>query len=151
MSGFVLRLVRESMPRTQAALAEALGVDVETLQGWESGRRPLANMRAGALLELRRRLPALGADVALVPWLDAAMDADRIIAAGLDGEAVGPHPLAGWVHTRDTAVGEEVGGAHPLPPHRPLTPAPINPGTTSPITDEIGLASRTSEFARLSA
>ncbi|WP_242643625.1 hypothetical protein [Streptomyces laculatispora] len=38
-----------------------------------------------------------------MPWLDAAMDADRIIAAGLDGEAGGPHPLAGWVHTRDTA------------------------------------------------
>lgn len=87
----------------EAALAEVLGVDVETLQGWETGRRPLANMRAGALLELRRRLPALGADVALVPWLDAAMHADRIIAAGLDDEVGGPHPLAGWVHTRNTA------------------------------------------------
>ncbi|MFF7365391.1 helix-turn-helix domain-containing protein [Streptomyces sp. NPDC008125] len=103
VSGFVLRLVRESMPRTQAGLAEALGVDVETVQGWESGRRPLANMRAGALLELRRRLPALGGDRVLVVWLDAAMDADRIIAAGLDGETGGPHPLAGWVHTRGTA------------------------------------------------
>ncbi|WP_234016778.1 XRE family transcriptional regulator [Streptomyces sp. LaPpAH-108] len=78
-------------------------MDVETLQGWESGRRPLANMRAGALLELRRRLPVLGADVALVPWLDAAMDADRVIAAALDSEVGGPHPLAGWVHTQDTA------------------------------------------------
>nr|WP_329868461.1 helix-turn-helix domain-containing protein [Streptomyces sp. SP18CS02] len=87
VSGFVLRLVRESIPSTQAALAEALGVDVETLQGWESGRRPLANMRAGALLELRRRLPALGGDVALVPWLDAALDADRIIAAALRAPA----------------------------------------------------------------
>ena len=103
VSGFVLRLARESMPRTQAGLAEALGVDVDTLQGWESGRRPLANMRAGALLGLRRRLPALGADATLVQWLDAAMDADRIIAAGLGEDVGGPHPLAGWVHTRDTA------------------------------------------------
>lgn len=103
VSGFVLRLVRESIPRTQAALAEALGVDLDTVQGWESGRRPLANVRAGALLELRRRLPALGADVGLVQWLDAAMDADRIIAAALAADAHGPHPLAGWVHTRDTA------------------------------------------------
>ncbi|MEV8103155.1 helix-turn-helix transcriptional regulator [Streptomyces sp. NPDC088135] len=102
MTGFVLRLARESIPCTQVALAEALRVDVDTLQGWESGRRPLANMRAGALLELRRRLPALGADTTLVRWLDAAMDADRIIAAGLDGGS-SPHPLAGWVHTRDTA------------------------------------------------
>lgn len=103
VTGFVLRLARESIPRTQAGLAEALRVELDTLQGWESGRRPLANMRAGALLELRRRLPALGADATLVQWLDAAMDADRIIAAGLGDDAGGPHPLAGWVHTRETA------------------------------------------------
>ncbi|QTI50295.1 hypothetical protein [Streptomyces nojiriensis] len=47
---------------------------------------------ARALPELRRRL---GSDVMPVPWLDAAMDADRIIAAALDGEAaVRTHPLA---------------------------------------------------------
>ncbi|MFH9426293.1 helix-turn-helix domain-containing protein [Streptomyces sp. NPDC017529] len=103
MTGFVLRLARESIPRTQAALAEALGVDTETVQGWETGRRPLANMRAGALLELRRRLPAVGADAVLVRWLDAAMDADRIVAAGLERDVTRPHPLAGWVHTRETA------------------------------------------------
>ncbi|WP_232789070.1 helix-turn-helix domain-containing protein [Streptomyces odonnellii] len=102
MSGFVLRLARESSGRTQVAMAEALGVDVDTLQGWESGRRPLANTRAGSLWELRRRLPALGADATLVRWLDAATDADRIIAAGLADDGT-PHPLAGWVHTRDTA------------------------------------------------
>lgn len=103
VTGFVLRLARESIPRTEAALAQALGVDLDTVQGWESGRRPLANVRAGVLLEVRRRLPALGAEPRLVLWLDAAMDADRIIAAGLGHNAGGPHPLAGWVHTRDTA------------------------------------------------
>ncbi|MFI0779351.1 XRE family transcriptional regulator [Streptomyces sp. NPDC021212] len=86
------------MPRTQAGLAAALGVELDTLQGWECGRR-LANVRAGAWLGLRRRLPALGADATLVQWLDA----DRIIAAGLGDDIGGPHPLAGWVHTRDTA------------------------------------------------
>ncbi|WP_427251152.1 hypothetical protein [Bacillus cereus] len=96
VTGFVLRLARESIPRTQAALAAALEVDTDTVQGWESGRRPLANMRAGSLLELRRRLPALGADPVLVGWLDAAMDADRVLTAGL-GETAAPHPLAGWV------------------------------------------------------
>ncbi|PBC80221.1 MULTISPECIES: hypothetical protein [unclassified Streptomyces] len=79
-------------------------MELDTLQGWESGRRPLANMRAGALLELRRRLPALGADTGLVQWLDAAMDADRIIAAGLTGDVGGPHPLAGWVQCLVQAV-----------------------------------------------
>ncbi|MGW4699707.1 hypothetical protein [Streptomyces sp. NPDC004285] len=54
------------------------------------------------LLELRRRLPALGAPSGVVGLLEAEMDADRVLAAAL-GNAEGPHPLAGWVHTRDTA------------------------------------------------
>lgn len=134
VTGFVLRLARESIPVTQAALAEALGVDVDTLQGWESGRRPLANMRAGALRDLRRRLPALGADVALVQWLDAAMDADRIIAAGLGSDTSRPHPLAVWVHTRDTAhmlawalngsVPPALAGRLPRPRRGPVAIAP---------------------------
>lgn len=134
VTGFVLRLARESIPRTQADLAEALGVELDTLQGWESGRRPLANMRAGALLELRRLLPALGAEVMLVQWLDAAMDADRIIAAGLIGAAGRPHPLAGWVHTRDTAhmldwalngtVPPALAGRLPRPRRGPVAVAP---------------------------
>ncbi|MFJ7127426.1 hypothetical protein [Streptomyces sp. NPDC098101] len=37
VAGFVLRVARESIPRTQAAMAEALGVDLGTMQGWESG------------------------------------------------------------------------------------------------------------------
>ncbi|MFD4243935.1 helix-turn-helix domain-containing protein [Streptomyces sp. NPDC058525] len=51
ITGFVLRTARESIPRTQAAMAETLGVDLATVQGWESGRRPLANMRAVDLLD----------------------------------------------------------------------------------------------------
>ncbi|MFJ4429036.1 hypothetical protein [Streptomyces bobili] len=83
-------------------------------------------MRAWALLGLRRRRPALGGDVALVPWLDAAMDADRIIAARLDGEADGPHPLTEWVHTRDTAhmLAWELNGTVPPPARRAVPPAP---------------------------
>ncbi|MFI8963869.1 XRE family transcriptional regulator [Streptomyces sp. NPDC053493] len=84
-------------------MAESLGVDLGTLQGWESGRRPLANMKAGALLQLRRRLGALGADPAVVGLLDSAMDADQIIGAALAPDDIGQHPLASWVHTRDTA------------------------------------------------
>lgn len=85
-------------------MAEALGVDLATMQGWESGRRPLANMKAGALLSLRRRLGALGADSAVVGLLDPAMDADQIIGAALESPRhAGLHPLASWVHTRDTA------------------------------------------------
>ncbi|MEV8333889.1 XRE family transcriptional regulator [Streptomyces niveus] len=104
VAGFVLRLTRESIPRTQTGLAEALGVDIGTVQGRESGRRPLAHMKAGAFLDLRRRLLALGADSTLLRLMDAAMDADRIIGATLvPTDTPQNHPLADWVHTRDTA------------------------------------------------
>ncbi|WP_215910174.1 helix-turn-helix domain-containing protein [Streptacidiphilus fuscans] len=132
VAGFVLRLCRESAGHTQARIAEVLGVDLATVQGWESGRRPLANMKAGALLELRRRLPALGADAALVGMLDAAMDADRIIGAALGPpQDAARHPLAGWVH--DRAVAHMIGwaaqgtpppqiAARPRPPRRGAAP-----------------------------
>ncbi|MFJ5139039.1 multiprotein-bridging factor 1 family protein [Streptomyces sp. NPDC088707] len=102
MAGFVLRLARESAALTRARLGEELAVDVDTVQGWESGRRPLANVKAGVLLEMRRRLPVLGAQPGIVAAFEAAMDADRILAAGL-GIGGRVHPLAGWVHTRETA------------------------------------------------
>lgn len=148
VTGFVLRLARESIPRTQVTMAEALGVDVDTLQGWESGRRPLANVRAGALLDLRRRLPALGADTLLVRWLDAAMDADRVIAAGLDvGDA--PHPLAGWVHTRDTAhmLAWALNGTVP-PALRHLPRARRGPVAVSP---QLAVSERAAFFEHLRA
>ncbi|MET9293591.1 hypothetical protein [Streptomyces sp. NPDC003077] len=66
-----------------------LDVDIETVQGWESGRRPVANVRAGTLLDLRRRLPALSADAGLVEGLSAAMDADRFLAARLGEDVAG--------------------------------------------------------------
>ncbi|MFI5804499.1 XRE family transcriptional regulator [Streptomyces sp. NPDC051561] len=103
VAGYVLRLCRESVPRTQSSMAEALGIDLTTMQGWESGRRPLANMPAGRLLDLRRRLPTLGAAPRIVAMMEPAMDADRIIGAALAPTDSALHPLAGWVHTRDTA------------------------------------------------
>ncbi|GAB2713845.1 helix-turn-helix domain-containing protein [Kitasatospora kifunensis] len=130
ISGYVLRLIRESIPHTQAGLAELLGMDLASVQGWESGRRPLANMRAGQLLDLRRWLPALGADAALVGMLDAAMDADRLIGTALDP---GPHdhPLAGWVHTRDTAhmIAWALNGT--TPPALVGRPAPVRRGAVA--------------------
>ncbi|MFF0432832.1 XRE family transcriptional regulator [Streptomyces sp. NPDC004327] len=117
-------------------MAEALGIDLGTMQGWESGRRPLANMKAGALLSLRRRLSALGADTAVVGLLDSAMDADQIIGAALNPSGdIGLHPLSLWVHTRDTAhmLAWALTGATPpgltdrvpLPRRGPMAAAPI--------------------------
>jgi transcriptional regulator with XRE-family HTH domain len=64
VSGFVLKLVRQSAALTQEKLAEALGVDVTTVQGWESGRRPLSAVSAGEFLRLCGRLARLGAPAA---------------------------------------------------------------------------------------
>ncbi|MEV7565639.1 helix-turn-helix domain-containing protein [Streptomyces tanashiensis] len=104
VSGFVLRMLRESIPLPQTGLAERLDIDLGTVQGWESGRRPLGNIRTMDLLQLRRNLALLGADGPLLGWLDAAMDADRILTAVLHPPAEpADHPLAGWVQSRETA------------------------------------------------
>ncbi|MFE7358358.1 XRE family transcriptional regulator [Streptomyces sp. NPDC057543] len=104
IAGFVLRVARESTStRTQAGMAEAMGIDLATWQGWETGRRPLAKVKAGALLDVRRRLLALGADSKVLHLLDPAMDAERVITSTLHPEISARHPLASWVHTRDTA------------------------------------------------
>ncbi|WP_216311703.1 helix-turn-helix domain-containing protein [Streptomyces nanshensis] len=50
---------------TQSALAEALEVDVTTVQGWESGRRPLSASSSTQFRSIRRHLPRCGADPAL--------------------------------------------------------------------------------------
>ncbi|GGZ89607.1 hypothetical protein GCM10010371_56850 [Streptomyces subrutilus] len=103
ISGFVLRAARTSVPATQQGLAELLAVDLATVQGWESGRRPLSNVKAGLLLGMRRRLAVLGASPVVLALLDPAMDADRIIAAVLASDDDAEHPLGEWVHTRQTA------------------------------------------------
>ncbi|MCX4635038.1 XRE family transcriptional regulator [Streptomyces sp. RPA4-5] len=148
IAGFVLRLTRESIPLTQAGMAEALGVDLGTVQGRESGRRPLANMKAGALLDLRRRLLALGADQTALGLLDAAMDADRIIGAALDPpEQPELHPLAGWVHTRDTAhmIAWAVNGTPPPALRRP-SPSRRGPVAGAPL---MGTQERNAFFSHL--
>ncbi|MGW5820418.1 helix-turn-helix domain-containing protein [Streptomyces noursei] len=146
--GFVLRLTRESIPLTQTAMAEALGVGLGTVQGRESGRRPLANMKAGAFLDLKRRLLALGADHAALGLLDAAMDADRIIDAALAPlEELDLHPLAEWVHTRDTAhmIAWTVNGTPP-PALRGRSPSRRGPVATAPL---MGAQDRVAFFANL--
>nr|WP_189272044.1 helix-turn-helix transcriptional regulator [Kitasatospora griseola] len=34
ISGFLLKVIREQIPRTQDELAEDLGIDKSTVQGW---------------------------------------------------------------------------------------------------------------------
>jgi transcriptional regulator with XRE-family HTH domain len=99
----VFKLIRESLGLTQEGLAEQLGLDKNTIQGWESGRRSLASTRVGDLLRLRHQLCVLGADGRLLDTMDTAMEADYLLAHALaiEPEAVQPHthPLAAMVNT----------------------------------------------------
>ncbi|MFG2716527.1 helix-turn-helix domain-containing protein [Streptomyces goshikiensis] len=149
ITGFVLRTARESIPLTQVAMAEALDVDLATVQGWESGRRPLANIRAVDLLGMRRRLAGRGADAAIIGMLDAAMDADRIVRATLT-RTDGPHPLAEWVHTRDTAhmLAWALTGTRPPSLARIPSPRRWGPAAASPL---LPAADRSAFFEQLRA
>ena len=99
----MFKLIRESLGLTQEALAERLGLDKNTIQGWESGRRSLASTRVGDLLRLRHQLCVLGADGRLLDAMDTAMEADYLLAHALavEPEDVQPeaHPLAAMVNT----------------------------------------------------
>src|SRR3712207_489887 len=77
---FLLMLIRESARLTQVQLAKQFAVDVASVQGWESGRRPLAALRAADLVRLRFRLLRCGAQPTLLATLDGAIQADLIIA-----------------------------------------------------------------------
>jgi transcriptional regulator with XRE-family HTH domain len=107
ITGFLLKLIRESAGLTQEALAEHLGVDRNTIQGWESGRRSLTGTRVATLVQLRHRLRQLGADPKLLAATDDATEADYVLAYALatePGESrPAAHPLACWVPKRSFA------------------------------------------------
>jgi DNA-binding transcriptional regulator YiaG len=52
ITGFVFKLIRGSLGKTQEQLAELLEVDRNTPQGWETGRRPLPRASAATLIHL---------------------------------------------------------------------------------------------------
>jgi hypothetical protein len=144
IAGFVLRTARESASSTHAAIAEMMGVDLATWQGWETGRRPLANMKAGTFLNLRRRLLAVGADPQVLHLFDPAMDADRVISATIHPQDTARHPLSGWVHTRDTAhmlAWALDGTPPPLLAHR-APPGRRGPAARAPLLMECTTGSR---------
>lgn len=97
--GSVLRLARQSVPGgcSQERLAELLGVSADTEAGWETGRRPLAAVKAAHFVALKSTLIRLGAAAGIVRLLDVAMEADQILD-----------------HARGTAEAHESGSFHPL-------------------------------------
>jgi len=104
VSGYLFKILRESIRLTQVELAERLEVDVATVQGWESGRRPLTALRAGDLMRLRASLIRLGVQPSAFSALHDAVEADLVIAdaveAGEKPMAPERHLLASSVHRR---------------------------------------------------
>jgi len=107
ITGYLLKLIRQSTGLSQEGLAEQVGVDRNTVQGWESGRRSLTGTRVATLVELRHRLRQLGADSRLLVALDDAAEADYVLAYTLTTEPgesrPSTHPLACWVPKRSFA------------------------------------------------
>ncbi|MEV4260580.1 helix-turn-helix transcriptional regulator [Kribbella sp. NPDC049584] len=105
VAGFLLKLLRGSLGLTQVELAEELAVDDSTIQGWESGRRPLCALRGSELLRLGRAVAALGAPVSAVSMLPLAVEADELLAtcinAGGAPMSTRDNPLGHAVHRRD--------------------------------------------------
>lgn len=102
ISGYVFRVIREQMGETQEAVAERLRVSVDTIAGWESGRRPLTSVPVGQMLVHRHRLMQMGTAPTLLQALERAMEADVLLASALDDQApVEESPLGAWVMQRD--------------------------------------------------
>lgn len=99
ITGYLLKLIRESILLTQEQLAVELGVDRATVQSWESGRRPFTAVPFGQAIATRQRLGRLGANTPLLAALDDAAEADFILTAILDNQVertdVAEQPL-GW-------------------------------------------------------
>lgn len=107
ISGYVLKVIREGSRLTQEQFAERLGVSAATVQGWESGRRPLLAMPAGNLMALRAYLRHLGAAPAILDALLQGLEADLFVGEILATPHHRAHPdghlLGGWVVTRPFA------------------------------------------------
>lgn len=104
ISGYVLKVIRECAGQTQEQLAESLGVSAASVQGWESGRRPLMAMPAGNLMALQAQLRRHGADPGLLDTLAQGLEADLFLGEALatphhKADPAG-HLLGTWVITR---------------------------------------------------
>jgi transcriptional regulator with XRE-family HTH domain len=139
ITGYLLKLIRQSAGLSQEGLAEQIGVDSNTVQGWETGRRSLTGTRVATLVELRHRLRQLGADPQLLGALEDAAEADYVLAytLGMEPGAVGSgaHPLACWVPKRSFAylLAWPFTGKPPIALRQPAAPSRRGPVAPAPV------------------
>jgi transcriptional regulator with XRE-family HTH domain len=107
VSGYVFKAIRESLGMTQEALAQRLRVDTNTIQAWETNRRPLTATQVARLMGLRLRLSSLGATNTMLDALDSSIRADQILTYVLSTplRSIEPldHPFAVWLLPRSVA------------------------------------------------
>lgn len=100
LAGAVLAAIRRNVGLTQQGLAEVMQrSSVKTVQGWESGRRPLTRLTFEELDQLHRVLTLATASSSHLAVLHDALKADRILAQ-LNVDDLRLHPLATIVPTR---------------------------------------------------
>ncbi|TXS30716.1 XRE family transcriptional regulator [Streptomyces sp. ms191] len=151
VSGYVFRLIREQLGRTQEELAEEFRVSSDTIAGWESGRRPLTSTPVGQMLVHRHRLLQLGAVPALLLALERAMEADVLLASALDEEApASANPMGAWVMQRDLVevLAWPLSGVAPTP-LRDLPPPPRPRRGPVPTAPELPAGERARFFTRM--
>jgi transcriptional regulator with XRE-family HTH domain len=99
VTGYLFKLIRESVPTSQERLAAHLRIDRATVQSWESGRRAFTSVGLGQTIVVRHKLAQLGADPGLLSMLDEAAEADYLLEAIINADAavieLDQHPL-GW-------------------------------------------------------
>ncbi|MDG9678775.1 helix-turn-helix transcriptional regulator [Micromonospora sp. DH14] len=146
VTGYLFKLIRESIPLTQEQLAVDLNVDRVTVQSWESGRRPFTAVPLGQAIAVRCRLGRLGANTLLLAALDDAAEADLILAAVLDEQVercdIAEQPLGWSVLTHRltdlilwAALGQTPTIARGLPIARPRR-GPVASGPTLPMDEQ---------------
>ncbi|MCF4119969.1 helix-turn-helix domain-containing protein [Antribacter sp. KLBMP9083] len=138
VAAFVFKLLRSATGCRQTDIAERLRVDVSTIQGWESGRRPLSALSTTNLLRLRNSLIALGAPASAAKVLIDAVEADVILSTVIGAGSLvidaGAHPLGVAVLRRSllALVTWPFTGVAPAPLRGLGTPLGRGPAPTYP-------------------
>lgn len=151
ISGQVLKVIRQSLGRSQEDLAELVGIDPNTVQSWESGRRGLAATKVATLGALCRQLHLLGADQTAVNSLMPAIEADFLLRFVIDTPPsevrdLSAHPLAVSVLRRDVIDLLSWPFTHRAPDALPRPSRSHGPSTTVPT---VSCAEREAFFAHL--
>ena len=103
ISGYVLKLARESAAMTQEELACALNMDAHTVHSWETGRRALTATNTRAFIRLQHKLAALGISPLFLDAMRTALEADYVFDYMLgtddDSQRLADHPLGTFLMT----------------------------------------------------